>query len=268
MGRSRTKILSALILAILVLALFFAFSRTLFLDTAEVHIPPPETGGQTQPGSPAQEGPEDPEYLPVKVDKDTVQAVIASLSRPNSYDRDVTVETYWGESGYGIVKVHAWVSGGFTRIQSQLPGGGVRNVITGDGKYYLWYDGDEDWFETDAGTQEDDIAQQIPTYENILAVSPDRILEAGYLTLSNIDCIYVELEEDSLGYRERYWVSVESGLLVCSETEKDGRVVYRMSSFSVNIPYVGANVFVLPDGTDLLSPPVNAKDLPDEIKGR
>ncbi len=93
-------------------------------------------------------------------------------------------------------------------------------------------------------------------------------MEAGYLTLSNIDCIYVELEEDSLGYRERYWVSVESGLLVCSETEKDGRVVYRMSSFSVNIPYVGANVFVLPDGTDLLSPPVTAKDLPDEIKGR
>ncbi len=106
-----------LILAVLVLALLFAFSRTLFLDTAEVHIPAPETGQDTQSGTSPEDIGGGAGYQSVKVNADTVQAVIASLSRPLSYDRDIVVETYWGETGYGVTNVHAWVSGDFTRIR-------------------------------------------------------------------------------------------------------------------------------------------------------
>ena len=55
-----------------------------------------------------------------------------------------------------------------------------------------------------------------------------------------------------LGYRERYWISVDSGLLAAAETEKDGQVVYAMPSRDVVSPLDELQgIFTLPDGTVL-----------------
>ena len=55
-----------------------------------------------------------------------------------------------------------------------------------------------------------------------------------------------------LGYTERYWISVDSGLLVAAETEKDGEVVYAMTARDVVSPLDETQgIFVLPDGTVL-----------------
>ena len=51
----------------------------------------------------------------------------------------------------------------------------------------------------------------------------------------------------------RYWVSVDTGLLVASEKLVDGETVYRMGALSVDLSTPTAADLTLPDGT-LLAP--------------
>ena len=89
----------------------------------------------------------------------------------------------------------------------------------------------------------------------MLALDRDDITAAGYELRGDLPCVYVEVFQSELQYRERYWVSVESGLLVAAETIKDGETVYRMSSYQVESPLSDAkDSFTLPDGTVLHRP--------------
>ena len=103
-----------------------------------------------------------------------------------------------------------------------------------------------------------DAEQGILTYEDILALPPERIAAADYRALEGVNCIYVETEPDDAGYVERYWVSVSSGLLAAAERECDGAVVYRMAALTVSYDGVDAEDFTLPNGTVLYEPVVAA----------
>ena len=48
------------------------------------------------------------------------------------------------------------------------------------------------------------------------------IAAADYRSVSDVNCIYVETVQDPEGYTQRYWVSVETGLLVASERLLEG----------------------------------------------
>ena len=58
--------------------------------------------------------------------------------------------------------------------------------------------------------------------------------------------------EDPDGYTQRYWVGVETGLLVASERLLEGETIYRMASLTVDLSVPSADRFILPDGTVLL----------------
>ena len=103
-----------------------------------------------------------------------------------------------------------------------------------------------------------DAEQGILTYEDILALPPERIAAADYRALEGVNCIYVETEPDDAGYVERYWVSVSSGLLAAAERECDDAVVYRMAALTVSYDGVDAEDFTLPNGTVLYEPAVAA----------
>ena len=53
-------------------------------------------------------------FLPVEVTPETVQTVIASLSRPDSYYRELTVTLFW-EGGESAEQVEIWADGGYVR---------------------------------------------------------------------------------------------------------------------------------------------------------
>lgn len=82
----------------------------------------------------------------------------------------------------------------------------------------------------------------------------DAIAATGYEEQGGLSCICVETAADELGYRQRYWISVDSGLLVCSETLEGEQTVYRMSSYAVERPVPAGTQFALPDGTVLHTP--------------
>ena len=130
--------------------------------------------------------------------------------------------------------------------------GQVRHAITNGESTYIWYNSEADVFSGPAGTISSDMEQAIPTYEDVLALPPERITQADYRMVSDVRCIYVETAEDDWGYIQRYWVSVDTGLLVVAERLQNGETVYRMAALAVDQTAPDEKLFTLPDGTELL----------------
>ncbi len=188
----------------------------------------------------------------IEVTPETVQRVIERLARPETYSRAFTVERFWTD-GSGTSAVSVWVADGWTRVDVSEEGAETRHVITGDGRSWIWY-GAEDRVFTGAAVLSADEEQSIPTYEDILTLPVEVITAADYRVYEGVNCIYVETAENAFGYVERFWVSVESGLLVASERVSGENVAYRMTGLTVETDADMADAFRLPDGEVLHDP--------------
>ena len=187
----------------------------------------------------------------VEITPETVQTAIATLSRPDQYRRTVTVEQFW-DGGSGTYEVSVLVYGPWTRTDRTLPDGRTRHTITDGETTYIWYNSESAVYSGPAGEITPDDEQAIPTYETILDLPVEDIAAADYRSVSGVNCIYVETAQDPDGYTQRYWVSVETGLLVASERLLEGETIYRMASLTADLSTPSADRFILPDGTVLL----------------
>lgn len=249
MERKNRNILVVLIAVVIAVAMISSFGFGIFApDTASIVLPEPvaSSGLELSTG-----GPEDG-LVQVDVTPQTVQNVIATLSRPESYYREVTVEDFWGDGESGTTVAKVWVDAGWTRTEVTWPGGTVRNSIVGEEQVWFWYGNDRSALTAPADEYSADLeGQRIPTYETVLALEQESISAASYEEKGGLSCIYVETTADDEMYVERYWVSIDSGLLVCAETEQAGVLVYRMSAYTVEQPVPADTTFALPDGTIL-----------------
>ena len=238
-----------IVIAIVVLivgAMFTSFGRGLFASNTSKVVLPSSSGGPEDPSGSEVPG---QTYQRVEVTPQTVTGVVATLSRPASYYRELTVETFW-EGGSSSTQVQVWTDGGWSHSRQSLPSGVVRHDLTGDGALYYWYDGSSQYEQAPADERSSDLAQHIPTYETVLELEPSEILSASYETRGELPCILVEVVRAQ--QVQRFWVCVDNGLLVSAETEEDGRLVYRMTAYSpVLSPCPGDASFSLPDGTAL-----------------
>lgn len=248
--KSRVKFI-VLIALILAAAIIYSFSVSHFQDTPEVGFAKPEPsqsigpGGQDLPGGAVQ----------VEVTPDTVQNVIRTLDRYTSYRRSVSVEYLSGGEVISSLTAEVAVDGGWTRCDVSEPGGRAEHSILNGDTRWIWYGGSRDYAQLSAGQAAPDLAQRLPTYEDVLVLDRSAISAAGYELREGLPCVYVEVIQPDLDYQERFWVSVESGLLVASETVKGEETVYRMRSYQVESPLseIGDS-FTLPDGTVLYQP--------------
>ena len=237
---------------VLALAMLASFALRIFANsTPELVLP---TGaidsGDNLPG----QDPFADNVLRVEVTPETVQSVIATLARPEAYSREITLEVFWSDEGTqdgtasSAIRSRVWVNGNLTRIELSYPNGRIAHrIVTGD-EVYLWYNSERSYVCLPADGQSADLEQHIPTYEDVLALSPEEITDAGYEQREGVSCIYVE--SSSLGYRERYWIAEESGLLAAAESWDGDRLTYRMQGYQVSVPGEEGS-FLLPDGTRL-----------------
>lgn len=188
----------------------------------------------------------------IEITPKTVQFAIETLRRPESYRRTITLEQFW-EGGSGAWTVNAFVKDGWSRADRTMPDNRVRHTVTNGETTYIWYNSEKEIYTAAAGDITADDDQSIPTYEDILSLPVEEIAIADYRELSGVSCIYTETAENGWGYCLRYWVSVETGLLVSAEKLLNGELVYRMSALGVEVVEPANADFTLPDGTELIT---------------
>lgn len=245
MEQKKRLVIVAAIVLLMGAAMFASFGRVFFAsNTPEVILP----SSSAEPGDISGSGGQSQDYQRVEVTTQTVTGVVATLARPTSYYRELTVETFW-TGGSSSTQVQVWSDSGWFHSRQALPSGVVRHDLTGGNDLYYWYDGSAQYQRTSADERSSDLAQHIPTYETVLDLDPDEIIAAGYENRGELSCIYVEVQPAGSRQLQRFWVSVDNGLLVSAETEEDGETVYRMTAYSaVQTPCPIGISFTLPDG--------------------
>ena len=247
--KNRLMIVVAIV-ALMIAAFAASFGRAFFsAGTPEVILPSPSAASADVSGAGSQEQ----DYQRVEVTTQTVTEVIATLARPASYYRELTVENFWS-GGSSAAQVQVWTDGGWSHSVQTLPSGVVRHDLTGEDTLYYWYGGDEQYATALADEKSSDLAQHIPTYETVLELEPGEIAAAGYELRGDLPCILVEVRRAGSGLLQRFWVSVNNGLLVSAESEQDGELIYRMTAYTpVQSPCPAGASFALPDGKILHS---------------
>ena len=240
------------ITCLIVVAMFASFGRSLFLvNIPSVSLAHLDEDTSDTDGSSAQG--QDDQFWQVDVTPETVQSIVASLSRPESYYRELTVETLWSDGSHST-SVQFWQDGGWSHTRQILPSGAVRHDLTGEDTTYYSYEGSESYRSFPADEYSADLTQHIPTYETVLDADPEQITGTGYDdSRGGIPCIYVEVSAPGGERVDRYWISVESGLLISSETLEGEELLYRMTAYSPIQSCPSGTTFQLPDGTVLHS---------------
>jgi len=239
-------------IGVLILMVVFFFASTTIRRSDYIRLPdrPADSSGG---GSSYEDG---ASSLPLlEITPKTVQTAIATLSRPESYQRSVEITTYWsGGSATDVLEVA--VKGELTRIDEAVSGGSIRHLLTNGIRTAVWFDEESDYALLSAGSFSADMEQRVPTYEDILALDVAEIAIAVYGVYEGIDCISVLTAEDEWACQTAYWISLESGLLVGAEIRQEDTLIYKMTSLGgETVPEDG--LFLLPDGGEL---PVEAEE--------
>lgn len=226
-------------------------------DTRE--MPLPDAHSTTSPAlNPSGSGTVSNGLERVEVTADNVQAVIATLTRPESYSRDVTIEKFYNEgSASASFDLSTHVYKGVTAIQMEGTGADKNILVTAD-TLYIWYEKDSEPYKgplgsSGDGTRTSDEYSMIMKYEDILNLKPESIQDAGYIEYNEQDCISVTYQSGELGYITKCYISVDLGLLVGAEQFDGTTRVFRMMTGACDVSEPDQSLYVLPDGTNVVS---------------
>lgn len=178
------------------------------------------------------EGGWDSKLIRAEVNNRTVQSVIASLERPDSYIRSIEIKKYW-EGGEARYLVDVYTLEDKTRLAIAHEGYETQNILINSDKVYIWYNNESDYLELNRWEEEElfqiaDSFQMIDTYEDVIELNRDNIVDSGYRERDGRYYIYVQTEDELFGYTSEYFISTETGLLEFAE-KKDGEfTIYKM----------------------------------------
>ena len=184
----------------------------------------------------------------VDIDKDSVQRVIATLRRPEQYVYE-GAGTYYYEGGENTVTVRGAVRGGLTKVVQSLPGNSYKHIILTGDEVYIWSSGSLSLYRGAAGETSRDELSLIPTYEDVLDVPQEDVLSGGFEEYEGVSCVYAECLNALTGYRDKYYISPASGLLVGAESYDGDALVYRAVITPDDSQQVEDDWFLLPSGT-------------------
>ena len=251
MSTKRIMIMTVIGITIIAAALSVIL-LTSYLNRDVVEVALPDTPVATEPAA----GDGTDALDRVEVNRDTVQAVVSSFVRPESYSRDVWIESFW-ESGQAAYSINVSVAGGMTSLRAVPQIGAEKRIIVTPDALYIWYKGDKQPFIGSAGSAGDDSRdadewQMMITYEDILELNKYDIIDAGYTQYDGADCVFAVYLSPMLGNTTTYFVSLGLGLVIAAdEHDKAGTLIYSMRAGQCAIGEVDPEAFILPDGSDL-----------------
>ena len=192
----------------------------------------------------------------VEANRETIQDILSTLTRPQVYTRNVTVESFW-EDGSAIFDIDVSVIYPLTSIQITPPIGPERRIIITPDAVYIWEQGDQSVHisvpgAVGAGQLPDDEWQMLLTFESVDMLDKNDIVDAGYIEFEGQLCFFVVHRSPLLGNLRTYYISLELGLVIAAwEYDESGELIYAMSASEALIGETLPGSFVLPDGTEV-----------------
>ena len=210
-------------------------------ETPAVLLPPaasPEvSGGESTGGAALQET--------IAVTPETVQTVIGTLSRADSYSRTLTAETYWS-GGKRTETLDVWARGGSYRIT--VHGDPLKNVLLSGREKWVWYSDGPEVFRGTVRDGDADAYQTLLTYEDVLALPAEQITDAGYTDYADTSCVFVRYTDGAFNYDHCCYIAVDTGLLMGQESYDGDTLVYAMRSTVPDISTPDEALFQPPSG--------------------
>ena len=225
---------------IIVVIVFFVKTLSSPYDSHAINMPSPavDSSGNTS----------DDGINRVEVTPETVKAVLGTLSRAESFSRTYSIKTYW-DGGESESNLSYWQKGSNIRM-SISQNETIRNILVIDNDLYVWYDGSSGIFKSKLS--ESSVAREVDkfsglvTYEDIMEVPQEDILNAGYDVHSGQSCIIVEYKSGELDYVNRLYISVDNGLLIAAEKYDGETLIYSMESDSPELSTPSDEIFAIP----------------------
>lgn len=185
-------------------------------------------------------------YIPLEVTPETVQTVIATLRRIDSYSRTLDVRDFWSGGGRGR-SIQVWAHAGALRISAQSENSGVQEhlLLRGDEKW-IWYSDDDRVYAGPAAQDDADAYQTILTYEKVLTLPGEDILDAGYTDYDGRYCIFVRCRMGSLGYVSECYIDPDTGLLMGERCYDGETLIYSMNSTVPDVSTPDDALFTVP----------------------
>ena len=186
----------------------------------------------------------------IAVTPETVQTVIATLHRSDSYSRTLSVQDFWS-GGSRIRAFKVWARGDSLRlaISDALSGDQApaqENILIRDGEKWIWYGDGSGVYRGPLRPGDADAYQTILTYEDLLSAPAGDILAADYRQLGEQFCIYVRWRSGPLGYVSDCWIDPDTGLLM-GERRYDGEIlIYSMDSTVPDLTTPDESIFASP----------------------
>ena len=236
-------LLSVLLLTGVIIFFYLYFGSN--ADDNRIQLPATQT--QPDPEEPGKG--EGVDFATVGVDN--VRDVLAQTPQTASYYQTLTLATIWSE-GKSERQIEIFHSEGLTslRIHSEKT---VQYYLTDGQTLYLWYEGDETAFRTQLSEElADSLILGIPNYRVILERA--HILQAEYVPVDDIAGarIFVTCGGNA-GFTHRYWVDLNSGLLLRMDIMQDEQLTAQLTQQSLTLASPGdelfQSAFLLPDGS-------------------
>lgn len=192
------------------------------------------------------ESAENPDYVRLEVNRDNVKSVVEELNRPKSYYVESKCELFYDDKSASFLR-RRWVKGSVSRIDILNSYGNLAtSLILDNENAHYWYAGSGRYVTLPKGEFKPEDEQMMMDYTSLLKL-PDESIQNAYLVRYEGEmCVYAEAKQDG-GNIEKYWISVNDGLLRLGQVLKGDKVVVSVSALAINTELQTDDHFTLPD---------------------
>lgn len=246
-----TPFLAAIGAIVLVATLFLSsyFSTSAFRDKENsIILPSEQNSGIITPSTESSN--ENIALTNIDITKDNVLDVISTIKRPSSYQYTVNSTLYFDNQATSTIYIR-YTLGDTTRVDEVNAAGVIYSTkITNEEDFYAWNSDDTTFFSGKKGDFDSDTTVSLPTYEDLLYLDYDDIIEVSILNLNYEPCIYVKTSQNSVIID--YYISSISGLLVRADYMQNDEIIRACVVSSVDLTPPDSSLFILPNGTSAL----------------
>ena len=247
----RKRSTAALIAAMLVVAVgFFASFFFLFAESSgeQYTITLPGQGSAVIDPSPEIGQANRDQLQIVEINRTNFLAVLQTLQRPEIYQLQ-SETTYYYRGSSSTLKSQLWKGQPGMRIsQMNAQNEQAQQVLLTDNWVYVW-SADSEVTRFEKQSRDADLYRRTPTYEDLLKLSAEEILEGRVEELEGQLCLYAKTKDTLTGEEEQWYILAENGLLLYAEGTLDGQMTYQTRMTQLQLEMEDSQLFLLPDGS-------------------